>query len=99
MGEWEWEYISCYGISPYANGEDFKGLTIEFNSDNTLDIKEDGQLSQTSRWEVISTGNDFFAIEVAPFVSQLSGVILFCGEKVAFISSIGDGCDHYFTRK
>ena len=37
IGEWEWEYIGCFWNPEDANDDDFKGMTIEFKSDNTLE--------------------------------------------------------------
>lgn len=99
IGEWEWEFIGCYWNPEDANNDEFKGLTIEFNSDNTLDVKENGQTTLTSNWKVVNLDADLFAIDVDPSVSQLYGRILFCDERVEFNNSVVDGCDNYFKRK
>jgi len=99
IGKWEWEYISCYWNPEDANDSRFKGLTIEFKSDSTLDVKESGQIIQTSIWKVVNGGVDLFAIDVEPTVIQLYGRILFCEERVEFNHSYIDGCDNYFKRK
>jgi len=99
IGEWEWEYIGCYWFPEGANDEEFKGLTIEFKSDNTLDVKENGQITQTSNWKVVDGDLDLFAIDVEPTVNQLYGRILFCDDRVEFNHSYIDGCDNYFKRK
>lgn len=97
IGEWEWEYISCF--SGLANDSESKGLTIEFKSDNTLDVKQDGETTQISTWEVVERSTGFFKVDVAPSVNQLNGLILFCDERIEFQSSESDGCDDYFKRK
>lgn len=97
IGEWEWEYIDCFW-NPEGNGSEYRGLTIEFKSDNSLDVKESGQLTQTSNWKVVGVA-DLFTIDVDPTVPQLYGTILFCEERVAFNLSYLDGCDNYFKRK
>ena len=99
IGEWEWEYIGCYSVPSNANYEEFEGLEIEFKDDNTLDVIEDGQIIQTSTWEVVDGDVDLFAVDVEPSVSQLYGRILFCEELVEFETSYIDGCDNYFRRK
>lgn len=48
IGEWEWEYIGCFWNPEDANDDEFDGMTIEFKEDNTLDVKENGELTQTS---------------------------------------------------
>ncbi|MDZ7936599.1 MAG: hypothetical protein U5M51_16890 [Emticicia sp.] len=99
IGEWEWEYTGCFWTPEDANDDDFKGMTIEFKSDNTLDVRENGQITQTSNWKVINGDVDLFALDVNPTVTQLYGRILFCEERVEFNHSYIDGCDNYFKRK
>jgi len=99
IGEWEWEYISCFNNPEGANGDEFKGLTIEFKSGNTLNVKENGQTTQTSNWVVVNGGTNWFSIDVDPNVSQLHGQILLCEEIVEFNESYIDVCDNYFKRK
>jgi hypothetical protein len=99
IGVWEWEYIGCFWNPEDANKSEFKGLTIEFKSDNTLDVKENGQITQTSNWEIVNGDAELFAIDVHPPVTQLYGRILFCEERVEFNDSYIDGCDNYFKRK
>lgn len=98
IGEWEWEYVSCFNAPALANGEDFNGLSVEFKSDNTLDVFEDGQLTQTSNWEVEVYDTDDYGIRMNPAVSQLHGLVLICGERVEFKASIVDVCDNFFVR-
>ncbi len=99
IGEWEWEFTGCYRSPEGATNEEFKGLTIEFKSDNTLEVKENEQITQISNWKVAEGDADLFAIDVEPSVIQLYGRILFCGERVEFNDSYIDGCDNYFKRK
>lgn len=99
IGEWEWEYIACFWNPEDANNNEFKGLTIEFKSNNTLNVKENGQTTQTSTWKVVGGDADLFAIDVDPSVPQLYGRILLCNERVEFNNSYIDGCDNYFKRK
>jgi len=99
IGEWEWEYIGCYWNPEDANNDEFKGLTIEFKADNKLEVRENGQIAQTSNWRVVKGDSDTFAIDVSPSSGLLYGRILFCGDRVEFNHSFIDGCDNYFKRK
>lgn len=99
IGEWDWEYIGCFWNPEDANDNEFNGMTIEFKSDNTLEVKENGQITQTSIWKVVNGDADLFALDVDPTVTQLYGRILFCDERVEFNDSYIDGCDNYFKRK
>jgi hypothetical protein len=98
IGEWEWEYVACFWNAEDANGDAFDGMTIEFKQDNTLDVKENGQITQTSNWKVVNGDGDLFAIDVDPSVPQLYGRILFCEGRVEFNYSYIDGCDNYFKK-
>ena len=99
IGEWEWEYIGCFWNPKDANDYEFDGMTIEFKEDNTLEVKQNGQITQTSSWKFVDIDADLFAIKVDPIVKQLYGRILFCEDRVEFNHSFIDGCDNYFKRK
>ncbi|MBC6993508.1 hypothetical protein QWY85_16225 [Neolewinella lacunae] len=98
-GEWKWEYIGCYWNYEDANYDEFAGLTIEFNADSTLEVRENGVLTQTSNWEVVIRDGDLFGIDVDPRVHQLYGRILLCNDRVKFDHSYIDGCDNFFKRR
>ena len=74
-------------------------MTIEFKSNSTLDVKENGQITQSSNWKVVNSDADLFAIDVDPPVIQLYGRILFCEKRVKFNNSYIDGNDNYFRIK
>jgi hypothetical protein len=99
IGEWEWEYISCYWNPDGGNDSDHKGLTIEFKSDQSLIVTEKGEVTQTSSWEVGDGDLDLYEIYVDPSVIQLHGRILICDEWLEFNDSYIDGCDNYFRKK
>lgn len=99
IGEWEWEYIRCFWNPEDGNYDDFKGLSIDFKSDNTLDVKMDGLVTQSSAWSIEGSNENLFVIRVEPIVLQAVGQILFCDNRVEFNDSYVDGCDNYFTRK
>jgi hypothetical protein len=99
IGEWEWEYISCFWSPENANNEQFDGLTVEFKADNTLEVKENGQITQTSNWKVVKGRFIPFTLDVDPTVFQLLGIIVLCNGRVEFSDSYRDGCDNCFRRK
>lgn len=100
IGEWEWEYGgNCDSDSGVFNYSSSKGLTIVFKSDNTLSVKQNGQIIQSSHWEVVDGDADLFALNVEPAVDALYGRILFCDGSVLFDNSYVDGCDNIFKRK
>lgn len=98
LGEWDWEYISCFWKTEKANGEDYKCLSLEFKADHTLIVKESGKIVQTSRWKIFLGAAELFVIKTEPLVPQVVGQILFCDDVLAFNDSYVDGCDNYFRR-
>jgi len=99
IGRWDWEYIGCFWNPKDANDDEFKGLSIEFVGNNTLDVRVNGELTQTSNWKVVYVDADLMAISVEPDVVQLNGLILFCEEWLEFNNGYIDGCNNYFKRK
>jgi len=99
LGKWEWEYIQCFWNPEDGNNEDFRGMLVEFKPDNTLEVKVNGQITQTSTWKVANLNDGYWGITVSPVVIQLPGRILFCDERVLFNDSYLDGCDNYFKSK
>lgn len=99
MGEWDWKYIGCFWNPEDANDDEFKSLSIEFKSNKTLDVKENGQVIQVSNWNVAYVEADLMAIDVDPRVAQLEGLILLCDEWLEFNNGYIDGCNNYFIRK
>jgi len=101
LGEWKWDYIYCYGRAEDANGDDFKGMSIEFKPNNIVDVKMSGQVMNTSNWEISAnnTNPSFFSIGTTPPITQLQGRVVLCGKKLLFHFSYIDQCDNYFKRK
>lgn len=95
IGEWNWEDSYCYSNPA---GEDDAGLRIRFNSDNSLDLFENGQLTQSLSWQVLDEGNETFRLNVSPSIFQLEGYIFLCDDQVSFNSSFIDLCDTYYRR-
>lgn len=98
VGAWEWKALGCEPWHETINKNRYDGLTIEFESDYTLLVKEDGVLIQTSRWEVVDGDANWYALNVSPSVGQLSGRIHVCQERLSFSDSYRDGCDNFFRR-
>ena len=97
-GKWQWKYISCYWNPESANDQAFKDLTVEFNADNTLEVKVAGQVTQQALWRIERMNDGYFKIVTHPLVVQLPGRIMFCGPYVLFYDSYVDGCDNYFRK-
>jgi hypothetical protein len=98
IGEWEWEYVRCFWNPENAETIKSGELTVEFKTDKTLNVIENGQIIQTSNWNITFRPN-VYEISVEPVVTQLSGNIYFCDNRVLFFESFRDLCDNYFKRK
>ena len=62
IGSWTWEYISCNWYPEDANDDDYKGLTISFKADNSMEVFENGKLTQTSMWHLEKVGDNIYEI-------------------------------------
>ena len=93
VDQWRLEYTRCSaGESPATS--DF---TIEFKADNTLEVTENGVVTQTATWS-LKQGGTKFSLVTTPSISEVQGSIHFCSERVEFNYSNFDLCDHYFRR-
>ena len=99
IGQWQWKFIRCYWSPETANGEDYKTLTIEIKENDSLEVKINNQITQSSSWSVTNLNNGYYAITTDPIVPQLSGKVLFCGDDLLFYDSYVDGCDNYFEKQ
>jgi hypothetical protein len=99
IGKWQWEFIKCYWTPEKANGEDFKTLSVEFKQNDTVEVKENGLLTQKSSWSLIRLNDGYFKLSVTPIVYQLPGKVLFCENRLLFFDSYVDGCDNYFKKQ
>ncbi|HRD08341.1 MAG TPA: hypothetical protein PK037_12265 [Saprospiraceae bacterium] len=98
IGEWKWEYVSCFWVPEEANSEDHKGLNIEFKPDRTLVVKQNGVETQTSTWKVRKGTDNFYELEANPFVGQLRGQIISCDPWLELYDSYIDGCDQFYSK-
>lgn len=99
IGQWQWEYTSCvWEVSEGTGNPMFKNTTIEFKSNNTLEIKEIDQIVQIATWRVVDGDAELYEIETIPTSFLLQGRILFCDELIEFNNSYIDGCDNYFIK-
>lgn len=99
INTWEWEFIKCYWKPEDANGEDFKGLSVQFKQNDSLEVKLNNQLTQVSSWSIVRLNDEYFKLSTSPFIPQLPGKILLCGDRILFYDSYVDGCDNYFKKQ
>lgn len=98
QAEWEWEYILCLNDSAGGNDEEYKGLSVEFKSDFSVDLFIDGQINQSSTWGIIASGNGTWSLDIQPDILQLYGYLVICDDRVQFNNTPTDGCANYFKR-
>ncbi|MEZ4829759.1 MAG: hypothetical protein R3C61_26265 [Bacteroidia bacterium] len=99
IGKWQWEYITCYWNPEDANYDDYSDLFLEFKPDHTLEVKMNGQFTQTVSWSIQAGEANVWIMKADPVVPQILGRIILCDDRVEFNDSYTDGCDNYFKRK
>lgn len=98
VGTWDWKYVVCCGetTKPYQNGRESKGLRIEFRSDSTGLLIEEGN-SEPFVW-TIEEKPDGFSLETTPLISQTWGRLWFCDGVMMCNGAVLDGADNYFVK-
>lgn len=97
-GEWQWEYIQCYWNPEDGNYDDYKTISLHFKTGNILELKENGQITQTSQWRLVNLNDGYWGIKTEPLVIYVTGRIMFCAERVLFSDFYTDGCNNYFKK-
>ncbi len=98
IGKWQWKYMKCAFFPQNALCDSIPDITVEFNANHTMIAKLDGEIVQTSTWEVDQYDEYLSEIKTEPFSDILLGWVLFCDDFVAFNYSYIDGCDNFFKR-
>ena len=96
LGEWNWEYIWC---ELGENNTQYKGLSIELKSDNSINVKQNGQIIQTSKWKINKLDDTHYGIYPDPAIDQMLGYFLICSDVIGFNLGYVDGCANYFRKK
>jgi hypothetical protein len=106
IGSWEWKYSAGGDLSPAKNTESAKDLKIKFNADGsgTIMTKDtSGTFTWTieikDSWTVGSKENQLYGFRTVPFISQLSGRLLFCDDLMMGNNSYIDGVDNVFKKQ
>ena len=99
IGEWEWMYIQCCGeANHYENATQEKGLKITFKEDGTgVEINEG--VASSFKWNIrLNTNDGLYYFITTPFISSLSGYILFC-DSIMLCNNYGaDGANNFFQK-
>lgn len=98
IGKWQREFIRCFWQPEKANSEDFKNLTIEFKTNDSLTVYTGYQITQMSSWPVTKQFDGFVKLSLCTFIPQLLGNILLCGNRVVFYDSYVDGCNNFLLK-
>lgn len=98
VGEWEWEYVSCFWTPNEASKTSSDGVSITFEPDGSLIVYETGKLVEAATWQLGPGDSGTFEMQTNPRVNYLYGRILLCKDRVLFNHSYIDGCDNYFKR-
>ncbi len=99
LGTWDWVYIWCCPEASDMNGSvtTDQGMQVNFRP-NDLQVLHNGEVIQTTDWEIEVRDGSLFGVKTTPNVVKLFGRILFKNDHVVFNGSYIDGADHYFRR-
>lgn len=95
IGRWRWIYAKCLEFQEEAEYQIFKGLIIQFFSDQTCEITYNGVSPQTGTYNVAPVDGKHFSIKITPELRALKGKILFCEDELEFNQGI-EGCSNFF---
>lgn len=99
IGKWKWIYSESYWAPNKGRNTEKENTVIEFFSDSTLQILENGELLGTTNWTVNPKDGELYGLELdSTITSLLYGRILICGEILEFNDSYIDGSDNYFNK-
>ena len=99
IGKWQWIYSESYWAPGDGKNTESRNIILEFFSDSTMILTEDGILNGEAKWIVGIKDVDSYGIGLDTAITELvRGRIFFCGDLVEFNESYIDGSDNYFRR-
>lgn len=98
IGLWEWQYVLCCGegSKPEKDETVSKGLKIEFKDDGT-GILVDFDAIGDFKWDIQLVDN-FYEFSTDPYIPQLEGKIVICGDMMQTNASYRDGASNYYKK-
>jgi hypothetical protein len=108
VGNWQWKYSAGGHVSstPPKDTESSKDLKIKFNEDGsgTIMAKDTSgsfiwTIELKDSWTVGLKENQLYGFQTVPFISQLSGRLLFCDNLMMGNDSYIDGVDNVFQKQ
>ncbi|TDE13710.1 hypothetical protein [Dyadobacter psychrotolerans] len=100
IGTWGWKYSAGSHVSstPSKNTESSKNLRIKFNEDGSGTIMAK-DTNGTFTWTIELKDNNLYGFQTMPFISQVSGRLLFCDNLMMCNGSYVDGPDNIFKKE
>jgi hypothetical protein len=108
VGNWQWKYSAGGHVSstPAKDTESSKDLKIKFNEDGsgTIMAKDTSgsfiwTIELKDSWTDGLKENQLYGFRTVPFISQLSGRLLFCDDLMMGNNSYIDGVDNVFKKQ
>lgn len=92
----------CSAFCPFGDDEStgynrLRGLSIVFHEDLTVDLIQDGVITETSSLRVVDTYYGDQELETDPGISEIGSYIWICEEWVIFNYSYIELCDNYYS--
>jgi hypothetical protein len=94
VGDWTWVQQTCY---LGADSEEHEGQIVSFSESGVVVSYEPGAGTHSAHYEVRGTSEVYF-LELDAYIPGLHGQILICGNRLALMNSVLDGCDSEFER-
>ncbi|NPD48210.1 hypothetical protein [Lentimicrobium sp. S6] len=99
IGKWKWTYTESYWAPENGMNTESENTVIEFFNDSSLQIIENGELTNTAKWTVKPKDGELFGLELdSTITTLLYGRILICGVTLECNNSYIDGSDNYFIK-
>ena len=98
VGTWRWEYVSCFWTPKEDSNQTYRGLTVVFQKDQNLEVRQENQLIQTSSWAFEPNDSIYYELRIEPPVRQLYGRVELCDSVLTFEDSYRDGCTNIFRK-
>lgn len=98
IGSWKWVYYECC-VEGTLGAEDKTDEEFIVKINRTkIQVYQKDELVKSTDWFLEIEDGNFYGINTQSDISQISGRILFSGDRILFQNSYIDGADNYFIR-
>jgi hypothetical protein len=100
-GSWKWKSQVCT-TGGYEEAD--KNVVATFASDGSYQVTENGLVIDQGHWKIASYGSGGWRLEFIDLGQVIHppyffGEMMFCGNRIMFVSRPVDGCDFLFEKQ